>query len=75
VLPAESALTILVDGEPTRFSAIHSAEWWMALYVGSNVSIRVIAKRFEGQVEDVELVAISDFHRYVEDMRGWEPKP
>jgi hypothetical protein len=75
VLPAESPLTILVDGEPTRFSAIFSEEWWMALHVASNVSIRVIAKRFEMEAEDVELVTITDFHRYLEDLRGWEPKP
>jgi hypothetical protein len=64
-----------VDGEPTRFSVVLSDEWWMALHIGSNVSIRVIARRFDIEAEDLELVTISDFRRYIEDLRGWEPQP
>ena len=72
-VPTESPLTIVVEGDPTSFCAIRSEEWWIALHTGSNVSIMVIAKRFD--VKDVELVAISDLRRYLGDLRGWEPKP
>jgi hypothetical protein len=70
-VPVEFPLTISVDGKPRISAAVEAETWWMALYVGGDASIRITAKRFA--IAEVELVRISDFRPYFEDLRGWIP--
>ena len=70
-LPSEFPLTIPVDGEPRTFVAIEADGWWMALSVGSDASIKIMARQWT--IDDVKLVRISDFRPYFEDLRGWSP--
>jgi hypothetical protein len=70
-VPVEFPLTISVDAEPRTFLAVEAETWWVALFVGSDATIKITA---EGSaIGDVELVRVSDFRPYFEDLRDWRP--